>query len=63
MVLVPSRNDWSVCIDKNNQVATINHHGNKPFPEKAEQNANRGNNTVMEVNTSETYSDINVVNY
>lgn len=52
-----------ICIDENNQVATMNHHANKPCPEKAARMGTEETDTVMEVSTSETDMAIKVVNY
>ncbi|MDY6899280.1 MAG: NADPH-dependent FMN reductase [Cyanobacteriota bacterium] len=51
-----------VCIDENNQVASMNHHANKPCSEKAARMGTNETDTVMEVNTSETGVDIKVIN-
>lgn len=51
-----------VCIDENNQVTPMNHHANKPCPEKAARMGIEETDTVMEVKTSETGVDIKVVN-
>jgi NAD(P)H-dependent FMN reductase len=50
-----------VCIDENNQVVTMNHHANKPCPEKAARMEVEEVYTVMEVSTSQTSIDIKVV--
>ena len=51
-----------VCIDENNQIATMNHHANKPCPEKAARMETEETDTVMEVSSSQTSIDIKVVN-
>lgn len=51
-----------VCIDENNQVTTMNHHANKPCPEKAARMGIEETDTVMEVSSSQTSLDIKVVN-
>ncbi len=50
-----------VCIDENNQIATMNHHANKPCPEKAARMETEETDTVMEVSSSQTSIDIKVV--
>lgn len=51
-----------VCIDENNQVAAINHHVNKPCPEKAARMGTKEADTVMEVSSAATGMDIKIVN-
>ncbi|MGB3653524.1 MAG: hypothetical protein WBA41_20240 [Rivularia sp. (in: cyanobacteria)] len=51
-----------VCIDENNQIVTMNHHANKPCPEKAARMEIEETDTVMEVSSSQTSGDIKVVN-
>ena len=51
-----------VCIDENNQIATMNHHANKPCPEKAARMETEETDTVMEVSSSQTSIDVKVVN-
>jgi len=62
MSTVLSYGRMEVCIDESNQVATMNHHANKPCPEKAARMGTDETDTVMEVNTSEIGVDIKVVN-
>ncbi|AFY53049.1 putative flavoprotein [Rivularia sp. PCC 7116] len=51
-----------VCIDENNQLATINHHANKPCPENAARMGTEETDTVMEVSSTEAGMDIKIVN-
>ncbi|MEM6751827.1 MAG: hypothetical protein AAF630_02385 [Cyanobacteria bacterium P01_C01_bin.38] len=51
-----------VCIDENNQVAAMNYHANKPCPEKAARMGTEETDTVMEVSSSQTDTNIKVVN-
>lgn len=62
MSTVLSYGRLEICIDENNQIAAMNHHANKPCPEKAARMEVEEVDTVMEVSSSQTSNDIKVVN-